>query len=90
MSSTADTKVLPAGIGSAVVTPVAVSGPLFVRTIVQVTVPAPSFCEGLRSASRHDEIDERNNYALLGGTRGFRSLLFESPEYSTCQYNMPR
>src|SRR5690242_12736002 len=38
----AETNVFPAGIGSAIVTPVAVLGPLFVTTIVQVMFPWPS------------------------------------------------
>jgi hypothetical protein len=40
----ADTKVFPAGIGSAIVTPGSVSGPLFVTTIVQVMLPSPRVC----------------------------------------------
>src|SRR5438128_6840135 len=40
----AETKVLPAGIGSAIVTPVASLGPLLVTTIVQVMLPAPRVC----------------------------------------------
>src|SRR5437763_8231296 len=39
-----ETNVLPAGIGSAIFTPVSVSGPLFVTTIVQVMLPLPSVC----------------------------------------------
>jgi hypothetical protein len=38
----ADTNVFPAGIGSETFTPVAVLGPLFMTTIVQVMFPAPS------------------------------------------------
>src|SRR5215475_1146794 len=38
----AETKVLPAGIGSVIVTPVSALGPLFVTTIVQVMFPSPS------------------------------------------------
>src|SRR5262245_62405509 len=37
----AETKVLPAGIGSEIWTPVSMSGPLFVTTIVQVMLPSP-------------------------------------------------
>src|SRR6516162_6524668 len=37
----ADTKVLPAGIGSVTVTPVSSLGPLFLTTIVQVMLPWP-------------------------------------------------
>ena len=40
----AETKVLPAGIGSVIFTPVSASGPLFVTTIVQVMLPGPSSC----------------------------------------------
>src|SRR5262245_38426925 len=40
----AETKVLPAGIGSAILTPVAALGPLFVTTIVQVMLPSPRVC----------------------------------------------
>ena len=40
----AETNVFPPGIGSAIVTPVSVSGPLFVTTIVQVMLPAPRSC----------------------------------------------
>src|SRR4051794_39253642 len=40
----AETKVFPAGIGSATTTPVAVLGPLFVTTIVQVMFPSPRVC----------------------------------------------
>ena len=36
-----ETSVVPAGSGSAIVTPVAVSGPLLVTTIVQVMSPFP-------------------------------------------------
>src|SRR5215475_1748577 len=38
----AETKVLPAGIGSEIVTPLSVLGPLFLTTIVQVMLPRPS------------------------------------------------
>ena len=37
----AETNAFPAGIGSVIVTPVAVLGPLFVTTIVQVMFPVP-------------------------------------------------
>src|SRR5262249_12919563 len=40
----AETKVLPAGIGSETLTPVSVSGPLFLTTIVQVMLPSPRVC----------------------------------------------
>src|SRR5438552_15097014 len=40
----AETNVFPAGIGSAIVTPVSLSGPLFVTTIVQVMLPWPRSC----------------------------------------------
>src|SRR5215475_5780703 len=42
----AETKVFPAGIGSATFTPVSVSGPLFLTTIVQVMLPRPSWRAG--------------------------------------------
>src|SRR5215831_5017546 len=81
----AETNVLPAGIGSAMVTPVAVSGPLFVTTIVQVMFPAPSFCE----AGEPTFVTARS---MSGAITSFSSaqalvaaLLFESPEYAACQ-----
>src|SRR5262249_19520595 len=37
-----ETNVFPAGIGSAIFTPVSALGPLFVTTIVQVMLPSPS------------------------------------------------
>src|SRR5512143_793976 len=40
----AETKVFPAGIGSATVTPVSALGPLLVTTIVQVMLPWPRSC----------------------------------------------
>src|SRR5437879_648510 len=46
----ADTKVLPAGIGSAIVTPVASLGPLLVTTVVQWMFPATGGCVGCTPA----------------------------------------
>src|SRR5438309_9394275 len=64
----AETKVLPAGIGSAIVTPVSVSGPLLVTTIVQVIwLPGFSSCE----AGEPDLVIARST---SGATTSFSSV----------------
>jgi hypothetical protein len=81
----AETKVLPAGIGSTMLTPVAVSGPLFPTTMVQVMFPAPNFY----LAGEPAFVTARS---MSGAITSFSSvqplvvaLLFASPEYAVYQ-----
>ena len=78
----ADANVLPAGIGSAIVTP-AVPGLIFVTTIVQVMFPPPSYCES-----------REPTFVIAKSGRGatncssmhtlFVALLFASPPNMPC------
>ena len=75
-----ETKVVPAGSGSETVTPVSVSGPLFVTTIVQVMLPSPRFCEAgeplfVTDRSTSGAITSFSSVHLLSA-----GLLFPSPE----------
>ena len=63
----AETKVLPAGIGSATVTPVSVSGPLLVTTIVQVMLlPCSSGLGDAVFVIERSTLNAQDSLALAG------------------------
>jgi hypothetical protein len=73
-----ETKLVPAGAGSATVTPVAALGPLFVTTIVHVTFPASDAGFGVPIFVIDRSIVGAGGTGVGGGVTGGAALVFVS------------